>query len=62
MLSEEDIKSLSSIIEEVQEFLKSKPTKSTQEVLREMCEGIFETEEDIGSNHDFFLYGMPKRK
>jgi hypothetical protein len=62
LFSEEDIKSLSPIIEEVQEFLKNKPKRSTQEALREICAGVFESEEDLASNHDFYLYGAPKRK
>ena len=59
---DEERKSLDRLVEEVQEFSREKPTMDAQEALRELCSGIFEGEENLASNHDFFLYGAPKRK
>jgi hypothetical protein len=51
-----------SLSEELQEFSKEKPTADAQKALQKLCSGIFESEEELASNHDFFLYGAPKRK
>lgn len=61
-LSEKERASLEHIVREVREFSKKKLTVRAKEALRELCAGIFESEEDLASNHDFFLYGAPKRK
>jgi len=61
-LSEQERVSLEHIVREVREFSKKKLTVRAQEALQELCAGIFESEEDLASNHDFFLYGAPKRK
>ena len=54
--------SLEHIVKEVREFSKEKLTMRAKKALRELCAGIFESEGDLASNHDFFLYGAPKRK
>ncbi|MBI1924648.1 hypothetical protein HYR99_10390 [Candidatus Poribacteria bacterium] len=59
MLSAEQAKSK---IMEVQEFSKEEATTDAPTALRELCTGIFESEENLASNHDFFLYGAPQRK
>ena len=61
-LYEHERASLEHIVEEVREFSKEKLTMRAKKALRELCAGIFESEEDLASNHDFFLYGAPKRK
>jgi len=60
--SEKEREALEHLVEEVQEFSREKPTMDAQKALQELCAGIFESEENIASNHDFFLYGAPKRK
>ena len=60
--SEQERISLDHLVKEVQEFSREKATRDAQEALRESCAGIFESEENLASNHDFFLYGAPKRK
>ena len=61
-LSEHERASLEHIVREVREFSKEKLTMRAKKALRELCAGIFESEEGLASNHDFFLYGAPKRK
>jgi hypothetical protein len=61
-VSEEKKTSLDLLVEEVRDFSKKKATVDAQEALRDLCAGIFESEENLASNHDFFLYGAPKRK
>jgi hypothetical protein len=61
-LSEHERASLEHIVRGVQEFSKQKVTTHAKKALRELCAGIFESEEDLASNHDFFLYGAPRRK
>ena len=61
-LSEHERASLEHIVKEVREFSKEKVTMRAKKALRELCAGIFESEEDVASDHDFFLYGAPKRK
>jgi hypothetical protein len=60
--SEQERESLADLVREVQEFSKAEATLDAQEALRELCNGIFESEENLASHHDFFLYGAPKRK
>lgn len=60
--SEQERDSLERLVSEVQEFSKEEATMDAQKALRELCTGIFESEENLASNHDFFLYGAPKRK
>jgi hypothetical protein len=61
-LSEQERESLDHLLKEVEEFSTEKATADAQKALRELCAGIFESEENLASNHDFFLYGAPKRK
>jgi len=60
--SEQERTSLEGLAKEVQEFSRQEATMDAQKALRELCTGIFESEENLASNHDFFLYGAPKRK
>ncbi len=60
--SEQERNSLAHIVRRVREFSKEKPTIEAQKALRRLCEGLFESEEDIASDHDSFLYGFPKTK
>ena len=60
--SEQERESLEYLVKEVQEFSKEEATTDAQTALRELCTGIFESEENFASNHDFFLYGAPQRK
>jgi len=62
LLSEQERNSLVRLVKEVQEFSIEEATADAQKALRELCAGIFESEEHLASNHDFFLYGAPKRK
>ncbi len=48
-----------SLSEELQVFSKEKPTADAQKALQKLCRGIFESEEELASNHNFFLYGAP---
>lgn len=61
-LSKQERESLEHLVKEVQEFSKEKATMDAQKALHELCTGIFESEENFASNHDFFLYGAPKRR
>ena len=61
-LTEQEREALERIVKEVQDFSKEKATTYAQGALLELCAGIFESEESLASNHDFFLYGAPKRK
>ena len=60
--TEQEKKALEPIVKEVQEFLKEEATPDAKQTLRELCAGVFESEEDFASNHDHYLYGAPKRK
>ena len=61
-ISVQERKALADLVREVEEFAKTEATRDAQEALRELYEGIFESEEDFASHHDSFLYGAPKRK
>ncbi len=60
--TEQERESLEYLVKEVQEFSEEEVTVAAKTALRELCEGIFESEENLASNHDFFLYGTEKRK
>jgi len=57
-LTEQERDSIENIVRRVREFSKEKPTIQAQDALRRLCEGLFESEEDIASDHDSFLYGV----
>lgn len=61
-ISAQERESLKDLVREVEEFSKEEVTTDAQTALRELGAGIFESEENLASNHDFFLYGAPKRK
>ncbi len=60
--TEQERESLEYLVKEVQEFSEEEVTVAAKTALRELYEGIFESEENLASNHDFFLYGTEKRK
>jgi len=60
--SEQEKQSLDYLVKDVQEFSGEEISTEAQKALQDLCQGIFESKECIADNHDFFLYGAPKRK
>ena len=60
--SEQEKRALDQLIKEVQDFSREKVSIEAQMALQDLCQGVFESKENIADNHDFFLYDAPKRK